>query len=256
MIKNTFFKIVLTLLLIPVASFSQINTEKYRSIEDSTGLILHSEFDLKFEKGNVDFQELSIETTAQYKFRQSDLMTIISGDLGWEGGQRFSNAMLMHLRYTQNITKTVQLEFFTQVDYDKSRLLTGRFISGAGTRLRLWHGEEQGLWLGNSLFYENEKYDLPANTTHLKNVTDGRFSTYLSFIKDFKDYIEFNGVIYYQPRLSDWIDYKIVSEAGLNMELTKHVAISVSLVYRFDNKPPDTIKKQDIALENGLVINF
>lgn len=257
MISNNPIKIVFCLLLLQAAVLAQVNTEKYRSVKDSSGFILNSEFNMKFDKGNVDFQELSIETLAQYKFsRRSSLMTIISGDVGWEGGQRFSNAMLMHLRYTQSVTEMLQLEFFSQVDYDKSRLLTGRFIAGAGTRIRLWDAEEQGLWLGNSLFYENEKYDVPADAEHPENATDGRFSTYLSFIKNFKNYIKLNNVFYYQPRISDWKDYKIVGEAGLNMELTEHVSIVISLVYRFDNKPPDSIKKQDISLENGLAINF
>jgi hypothetical protein len=243
-------------LLVPVIIWGQVNTEKYRSAADTTGFTLQSEIDMKLQKGNVDFQEMSIESLAQYKFVSGRMFFVISGDLGWESGRRFSNTMLAHLRYVKNISKILQLEFFVQTDYDKSRLLDGRLIAGAGPRWRLWNKPKEGLWIGNSLFYEQEKYSLSANAKHEEKIRNVRFSTYLSFIKSLRDFADLNTVFYFQPQFSDWDDFKIVGESGLVIKLTKHLSMDIKFIYRFDNKPPDSIKKEDITLENGLIITF
>lgn len=236
--------------------FAQVNTEKYRSFKDTLGFSLQSEIEATVQKGNVDFQEVSVELISQYMLENSKYMLIISGDFGWEDSKRFSNAVLFHVRYIRDLSHTLKLELFGQMDYDKEHLLTLRALAGIGTRIHLFGEKTDGIWMGNSIFFEREEYDLPSLARHPAQINNFRFNTYLTIYKKLKEFIFWNGVIYYQPQIGQWDDYKLIAETGLIIELEDKISLSIGFNYRFDNMPADGISKNDYKSEMGLLFSF
>ncbi len=245
------------LFVIFVSSLSaQVNTEKYRSTEDTLGFSLQSGIEATIQKGNVDFQEVSIETIAHYLLDNKKYIFINSGDFGWEDGKRFSNAVLFHLRYVRDLSQTLKLELFGQMDYDKEHLLTGRGLAGIGTRIHLFGEKANEAWMGNSFFFEREEYDLPPLAKHPSQINNIRFSTYLTINKKLKEYIDGYGVIYYQPKIEKWKDFKLILDTGLVIELENKISLSIGFNYRFDSMPADGISKNDYKTEMGLLFSL
>lgn len=254
--KDIIMRLITLILISCIFANAQINTEKYRPQQDSTGFSWQSEVGFKLQKGNVDFQELSIENLAAWLYPSNKILFIISGDLGWEDGKRFSNEMLAHLRNVYNLSKAWQAEFFVQTDYNKSRLLDQRFVIGSGLRFRAMGIKKEGLWLGSAVMFEQEDYDLPAQAKHPQSTKTWRLSSYMSFITNLKEYIAFNGVVYFQPAFKNFDDFKLVAESGLIVKVSAHFSLTTVFKYRFDQKPPDNIKKNDFLTESGLRFSF
>ena len=79
----------------------------------------------------------------QLQPRRGHVHFIGSGDLGWEGKERFSNEALAHLRYVRALGSRLHGEAFGQVNYDQSRRLDFRGLVGSGIRLALIAGESR-----------------------------------------------------------------------------------------------------------------
>ena len=61
---------------------------------------------------------------------------------------------------------------------------------------------------------------------------------------------------YIQPRCADFKDIRILTETVLQVELSKHVSLTVPFSMRYDSEPPDDIRSLDTSLGTGLVLNF
>ena len=253
-------KNILYLIFLSVISFSclfaQVNTEKYRSSNDTLGFSLQSEIEATVQKGNVDFQEVSVETISQYKLDNSKYLLIVSGDFGWEDGESFSNAVLFHVRNIREISRSLKLELFGQIDYDAEHLLIWRALAGIGTRVQLFSEKSSESWMGNSLFFEREEYDLMPSAKHPSQTNGIRFNTYLTLGKKLKDFFTWHGVIYYQPKIDKWNDFKLIAETGLVIEIEDKISLSIGFNYRFDNAPADGIEKNDYKTEMGLLFSL
>jgi uncharacterized protein DUF481 len=249
-------QIYLIILFLYSGLLAQVNTEKYRTAKDTLGFKFQSEINGTVQKGNVDFQEVSVEVLSQYNLKENKYLMIISGDFGWEDGKSFSNAMLLHGRNIRDLSAVLKLELFGQVDYDAEHLLQWRALAGAGTRIRLFGGKDNESWMGNSLFYEQEKYDLARSAKHAREANNIRFNTYLAINKKLKDFFTWHGVAYYQPKIDNWDDFKLIAETGLLVAFEEKVSLSIGFNYRFDSRPADGIKKNDYKTEMGLLFSF
>ncbi len=249
-------RIYLIILFLYSGLVAQVNTEKYRTAKDTLGFKFQSEINATIQKGNVEFQEVSIEALSQYNFNASSYLMIVSGDLGWEDGKRFSNSMLAHVRNIREVSAFLKLELFGQLDYDAEHLLLWRALAGAGTRILLFGQKDNQGWMGNSLFYEQEKYDLARSAKHARETNNIRFNTYLAINKKLKDFFTWHGVAYYQPKIDNWDDFKLIAETGLLVAFEENISLSIGFNYRYDSLPADGIKKNDYKTEMVLLISF
>lgn len=49
------------------------------------------------------------------------------------------------------------------------------------------------------------------------------------------------------------VDFRFFDEISLVLELNKNLGIYFSFVYRYDNRPPSSLKRYDISLKNGVI---
>lgn len=249
-------KILIALTLISFTTHAQINTEKFRADNDSTGFSGNVDISATAITGNTDFQLISGDTRLNYNWGKSYTFFVGSAGYGWQDKEAFSNQALAHLRHVQLMNDFLQLEFFLQFDYNKKRLLLSRELAGAGIRLKLLSEKSIKIRYGLAYMFEHEEYDLPLHSSHGRITDANRLSTYGTLNVLLKDGFNFISVTYFQPKITQWSDFKAISDNSFISELSKLIDITFGVSLRYDSRPPDTIKQLDTVTKFGLSFKF
>ena len=251
----------LGLLLIFLLAFftdnhAQVNTERYRVDTDSLGFSFRADLEYFFMTGNTDFQFFGANTRFNHKWQRDYIFLIANTGFGQNAGKSFLNQTLLHLRNVYSLSDQLQLEGFIQYDNNNERLLTHRALGGGGLRLLLIKRDEYLLRLGLSGFYEYEQYDLPPGASHPLKTKVMRLNSYLTFDLDVKKDIALIAVLYAQPAINDFSDFRIISDNALSVNLWRGLELLIKVTLRYDNGPPDGIKDFDLVTNLGLGIAF
>ena len=253
----TFFTSTLIFCLIFIShADTQVNIEKFRKAKDNGGYSGYVELDFSSRTGNVDISSIDIECRSDYLWRAMNTFMIITGDYGWHGGKRYSNEALAHLRHVFRSGMRWQPEVFTQVDYNKKRLLSSRELIGGGFRCAIYKSTKNKLWYGTSIMLEHERYDLEESNSHEDIVTVARWSNYVTANVNFNKLTQLVSTIYIQPRFGNFEDIRILGETDLKIELGKQLSLVITFNIRYDSQPPDGIKLLDTEVKPGLVLDF
>ncbi len=254
--KKTFHLTLIIIFYVFNFAAAQVNTEKFRVDSDSIGFSGNVNISGTVITGNTDFQLLSVNTRLNYNFGKDYIFFVGDAGYGWEDKKAFSNQALAHLRYVLAANDFLQLEFFTQLDYNKKRLLLSRELAGAGVRLKLLTTSNFKIRYGLAYMFEHEKYDLPENSIHAKITNINRLSSYVTFSELIKNGFTFISDTYFQPKIDEWKNYKLISDNSFVTELSALFDMSFGINLRYDSRPPDTIKKLDTVTKFGLTFKF
>jgi putative salt-induced outer membrane protein YdiY len=236
--------------------YSQVNTEKFRIAADSLGFSVRSDIDFTLMKGNADFSFLGTNTRLNYNRGIDYTFLVLNGGFGSNKGAKFFSQALFHLRNVNSISKLISIEEFIQYDNNKQILLKHRALAGVGLRIKLIENDEFVMRIGPSVFFEHETYDLDSLSVHKHKSNLVRMNLYLTSLINLQEDIKFLGITYFQPAASALNDFRILFDGALNIELGKAVDLMVKLQMRFDNLPPDNVKKFDLVSKFGIAINF
>lgn len=242
----------LLLFILHSKSFSQVNTEKFRQNADSTGLTENFNVEGTAITGNTDFQFISLGGNLNYNWGNDYTFLVIDGGIGWKDGESFSNQALMHLRHVVSTGGILQLEIFTQYDFNKDRLLLNRELIGGGIRLKIYTNESFKIRYGLAYMFEHELYELPFISRGDRNIFTHRVSSYATLEIELQKYLLFSSVTYFQPDVEDLSDYRIISENTFKVIMGKLVDLNIKFNLRYDSLPPETVKKLDIISKFGL----
>ena len=243
-------------LLFSVQAQAQINIERFRPDGEQVGLSGQTNFSLSSRTGNVEIVELGASVRVDYLTSHARTLLLGRGDLGWQGGERFANEALLHLRHERRLAPSVRFEGFSQINYDKSRLLLFRGLAGGGPRLRLIQAERARVWFGAAYMFEYEHLDLDDAAVHPNETSSHRLSSYLSTSIGLGRDATLVSTVYVQPRIDDLEDARVLGELGVSAELFSPVSLSVSFRLRYDGDPPDDVRELDTTLGSGLSISF
>lgn len=58
-------------------------------------------------------------------------------------------------------------------------------------------------------------------------------------------------VVYYQPNVEDFQDYRLSGEVGLGIEIIASLQLDVTLTWRHDSRVPADLEKDDLGLKTG-----
>lgn len=253
-IFNSFF--YLLLFIITTAIHGQINTEKFRQDADTIGFTGNADIDATAITGNTDFQLLSIGGKVNYNWGNDYTFLVLDAGFGWKDGESFSDNSLFHLRHVLSLSELMQLEFFTQYDFNKDRLLLDRELAGAGVRFKVFTNDYLKFRYGLACMFEHEVYDLPANSVHDHKTSISRMSSYVTFELKLQENLSFGSVTYYQPNVIALNDYRLISENSLTVILGSLVDLNIKFNMRFDSHPPDLVKRFDTVSKFGLLFKF
>ncbi len=162
-----------------------------------------------------------------------------------------------HFRYSHSLSgKRVSFEGFVQHQFNSIKYLKRRIISGGGVRYKMIKKDNFNLSVAPLLMFEHEEYDDDFNseTNYLKG------DIILIFNAKINTMISVNHVTYYQPRLSDWTDFRVSTETMLNIKLIKNLNIGISFSLSYDSQPPikDKVPINSLFFSSGntLIYSF
>jgi hypothetical protein len=244
------------LFILVSTTFAQVNIEKYNNLNSANGVISKISVYFNSKTGNTDIQEFGLDSRLSYMGEGLHTLMIGQGSLGWKDGKQYSNNALIHLRFLKEFQSIISPEVFTQIDYDKKRLLLFRSLVGGGVRFSLFKDSLASFNYGSSYMFEYEKLDLPENSNHLNQTYNSRWNNYISYSNFISSNSRFSLAVYFQPRFDKFNDFRILSENFISVNISSKLAISLNFSLRYDSKPPDTIKNFDTNISMGITINL
>lgn len=246
----------LILLLLVRAGVSQVNTERLRKSELTTGFNNSLNFDLAFVSGNSEFLKLKTGMRVDYQAKKYYSFGVIQYQRGLQKSRVFINKGFVHLRGVRIINKRFSGEVFFQKEFNDFILLKDRNLIGAGWRTALISQQNDGKnyqwFIGNGAMWENEQ----INTSPITETKIVRSTNYISLLFQKEKQWRANFVSYYQFNVKHWQDYRVLIESSFGFNLTRSLMFRTNFNLRYDNEPPPKIKNYDLEMTNGFSFSF
>ncbi len=237
-------------------ALAQVNTEKFRSNDEDDGLSTFIELSGTFKTGNAEQVILNVNGRMNWTSGKATTFFIFENEYEWAEGERLINEQLLHIRNTYGLNNLISSELYGQINLDKKLRINNRELIGAGLLFSLIHVKHHALRFGTSFMFEHENYNLPSDALHPRIVNGSRWSNYISVVQQFASKASLTGVIYYQPLMTSFSDYRLLNENTLNLPITTFLSFTVTVKIRYDSKPADGIKLTDTKTNVGIVFQF
>lgn len=235
---------------------AQVNIESLRPGGDALGWSGTAALELSVRTGNVEIAQFTLTGRVNRVGPRAHSFLIASGDLGFQAGERFSNASLVHLRHAYAVSPRFQPEAYVQLNYNKPQRLDLRWLAGAGLRLGVHHDARRLVWFGTGAMFEHERIDLDPPAVHPRRTSVVRWSSYLAARFTFPREVVLTATSYLQPRIDAFRDTRNLTKLDLAVPLSERVGLTVSYDLRYDSRPPDGVTSLDTALKTGVSAAF
>lgn len=240
----------------PLGLEAQVNVEALRRDDLPLGQSGTIGGDLTVRTGNVDFVQVGLEARL-YDVKES-VTTLIVGDggLGFLRSDRFASSGLAHLRQTFEYRPHLSPEWYAQLNYDRSQLLSFRAVVGGGGRTSFARGAWGEFGAGSSLMFEHERLILPDTASHPGRTTTLRWSNFLTLRVVPTETMVITSTTYAQPEFGDPGDIRVLETFRLATSVTEALSLTVSFNLRYDSVPPDGIAVVDTTLRTGVTYSY
>ena len=241
----------------PVFGQGILNTEKYEQ-NLKKAFSLGGTFGYEGARGNSDLNKTDFEFFSSYKI-QSHIFRFVGGfNYLNSSGETITSDIYGQVRYNHVFTGHLQSFTFYQLQKNEILLVKRRELAGAGLRIALLKKDSARIRLDAGIggMYENELLKSTAQDqpyTAAQNYF--RMTDFLSFRYVHKT-IRVVDVMYYQPLVKSFTDFRIYNDLSVQFGIRKHLTFETGFVWRYDSRPPGSLKKQDLNLKNGIVLNF
>ena len=208
----------------------------------------HGNFQLGMSlfKGNVNVFTYSLSSKLDYRSDKDYFFLQLFHEYGEEDVEKFQNVGFGHLRWTRMWLTDLGTEIFAQSQYDEFKLLSLRQLFGLGLRLIPYEWDLAGknfIAIGLGAMSDSEQISNQNQIDHVLRAT-----SYISINKKLKEHTHFSLVSYYQPRVTEFSDFRILLEGNLEFKITKQFSMLNAVIYAYDTKPPENVLKDDIKL--------
>jgi len=251
------FKTFFLLLLIANPVFSQtiINAERLTSGEDST--IYSLAFSYNGTRGNLVTDRLAISPSFILTKEQNEFKVLGGYSFLSQSNTTILHSGFVHLRHNYKITNRLKSFEFYQYQFNEVLLLNRREVLGGGLRYQFIDKDSLNFDIGLGAIRETE---ILNRTTLLSNelseTTYYRASCVSSFSWKLGKNVKIYNVIYFQPYLKNFSDYRLLNDFNMIFSITKQFELIAALTTRYDNMPPGSLESFDNALDFGFNLKF
>jgi Protein of unknown function, DUF481 len=243
-----FVSVILTV-LISCRAFGFINIETVRK-EKGDGFFGRSAARVSGQKGNTNKFAGTLSSLNIARGERDEVLLLANYGYAQTSGVKDTNNGQAHVRYVFDYHERYAYEVFTQIEFDEFKDLNDRTLFGANVRQRLFVDEEDSFFAGYGGFYELEHYSGGIDRHTF------RANTYLSFVKRLFERVSATSTLYYQPSVIKLADFRIRFEGGINLDLTKRLALELTTTVAHDNRLPVDRVHTDISYLTGLALKY
>lgn len=239
-------KIILFISLISINLLAQVNTESLKNTNLSPGKHHSIAFHTTLNSGNSNYYSISNEYRFDYiPKKQTYLRQFIVAKYNYSKSEKsiIKNNLFSHYRLIKEKNSKHSYEFFIQNESDTFKDLKNRFLVGLSKRKNNLIVNTFRITLGLGLMTEYEQYTNQNSATHALRMTNNFIAT-----KDLNKNLFLYWINYYQPKLSNFSNYRILSILELKNEITKQIALSTILKYDYDGNTPTQYSASNIKL--------
>ncbi len=166
----------------------------------------------------------------------------------------FSNVGLAHLRYNREITSLFTWEAFGQAYYNRVQEIRERYLLGTGPRFTLLRSDTLYFNMGLIFMFEYEENTAPGDPFPV--LRDVRLSGYASAGYQLSETFGIQTVIYYQPRLDGWSDFRFTNQTEFTFQIFKLLSFNFRTYVSYDSRPPKGVPNLMYSLSNGISLRF
>ena len=159
----------------------------------------------------------------------------------------FSKKGFVHLRTARPILAYTDIEGFIQKEANHFIDLENRELLGAGLRINQF----DALYWGIGIMHEMEKYN---NILQEQNFI--KSTNYLNYQVNILQIVELQNVVYYQFKLENPEDYRILWDGNLTFQTSKGISFHINTHYRFDKSIINPDGDSYFEISNGLGFHF
>ncbi|MCC6307306.1 MAG: DUF481 domain-containing protein [Chitinophagaceae bacterium] len=251
------FRIILFVIVLMTklnAKSQIINVESARMQSDTVGWMGSFGAAFSITKNTSQIFGAYADAQLQYKTSNDQGIWMILGNLNFlkVAKSRFVSDGMAHLRYNKKVNEWLRWEFFGQFQNNDITQIDSRILAGTGPRFKLMKLPTFRLYAALLFMYEREK----EATIPIVRHSDVRNSSYISFTWLPKDYLEMISTTYFQPRLSQFNDFRILNQISFKVKATPHFSLSVKWNYLHDKAPAGTAPKTVYNFATGFTYDL
>lgn len=228
-----------------------MNIEQERISTDTTGWAGTAQVSFQYFKNKAEVWNAGGHLHLQYKTKKSLYLGLTDYTLSKSAGADFANAGIQHLRYNYKINDWFTAEAFTQAQFNKLLNVDFRWLLGAGPRFKVIKTKPFRMYAAVLYMYEYEEL---ADTSLIHR--DHRLSSYISLTLKLRKNLTLLNTTYFQPKFTDFSDFRLSSQTDLKIGISKHFAFKMSYVYFYDAVPAENVPNETHALQNSLSFEF
>lgn len=251
-LSKVFYFILLLIQIGPINAQTVVNTESIRldSLDHGISGNIELGFNLVQNINNV----IQTQNSSQFQWskRKHSVMSVNALNLTVFNDSKVLNDGFQYLRYGYTISPLIDLETFGQAQYNTIINISGRYLLGLGGRVHLLDAEDDSLKLHLSVHYMREYEE---ETTSIIN-RHHRLNTVVSFAWPIKDNLNINFIGYYQPDLTHLKDFRVSTEAGINIKIFERFTLKYSMGWFYDQYPPEGIRNIFYTFKNTLIFKI
>jgi hypothetical protein len=232
-----------------VLSQEIIHIENRRMADMEGGISMTADLQANAIQNKNEILQSFNSVQVQYQSGIHTLLTLASYNISLVNDQRVINDSYQHLRYTRTLDRSIAFESFLQSQHNEGIQLQWRGLAGAGPRFTVAQRDSVRLFLGTLYMYEYER-ERESGLIH----RDHRLSSYVSFGTPISRNALFDLIVYYQPNLQRFTDYKFSSQVHIEIALGGRFSLLTAISMTHNTRPPENIRRTNWSFKNGIRI--
>ena len=214
------------------------------------------DFSISGSSGNTQTEKAVLNSQLSWQAEKSINLALFGYKYGKSNSLRNVNKAFAHYRYIHQINNTLDWEAYAQLETNEFTRLSYRGLVGAGIRFAMAKTEKHHAFLGFGGFYSKEEIEQTAGLTDSGIEELSRANIYFLSKYTVSSSMSFSNVLYYQPRLRDFSDYRALLQTKFDFKINNDLSLRLSLDIVHDSAPSQGIQNTDISYLTGFKFSF
>lgn len=201
--------------------------------------------------GNTEVTKLEAAAQLQWRSMTERVRLMGSAKRASTQGDEIARAVTGHLRHNHHLGGRWSTLEFLQVQENPFQRLKSRALAGVGAQCDVMQGSSATVTAGASHMFERQRLD------DVEGYTDAqRLSSFVSLLARVRPGVRLDGVAFYQPRWSEFADWRGFGKLDLNVALSSALTLFTGVQVEHNARPAAGVKETDWETTTGVKVGF